>query len=255
MRDAVRPDPPSGLAGLGILAVFWAVLPLLAGGAVLWFLEPLSDFLRQNLLLGWLLYLGVFAFGAGLGLVPTYAMALLGGWVFGPLAGAVGALLGCTAASALGYVISRGVSRASLVELVRRFPKVKALYDDLVLTGTRRSVVLVAVLRLPPQCPFALANLVMGAAAVPFRAFLLGTLVGMFPRTLIAVLFASAGAATGARSLQELVASGPGWPALVLGIVAMVVAFACVGWLGRSALNRIRQSQAGESLPFKTKLP
>lgn len=232
---------------MGVLAVLWAALPVLAGGALLWFLEPLSDFLRQNLVLGWGIYLGAFALGAGLGLVPTYAMAVLGGWVFGPVGGAVGALLGCAAASTLGFGISRRISQASLAELVRRYPKVEALYEELVLRGMGRSVLLVALLRLPPQCPFALTNLVMGAAAVPFRAFLAGTLAGMFPRTLIAVLFAAAGAATGAKSLPELLSSGPGWPAVAVGFAAMIVAFAMVAWMGKSALSRVRRSDAAET--------
>lgn len=235
-------NPPSGLVGVGLLAALWAGLPLLAGGALLLFLEPLDAFLRRDLLLGWGIYLVVFAIGAGLGVVPTYAMAILGGWVFGPLAGSFGAVLGCAAASTLGYGISHRVSQASLAELVRRFPKVRALYDDLVFRGMGRSVLLVAVLRLPPQCPFALTNLVMGAAAVPFRAFLAGTVAGMFPRTVIAVLFAAAGAATGAKSLPDLLATSGGWPTIVLGLGAMFLALAVVAWLGRGTLKRLRES-------------
>lgn len=237
------PHRPSGWIGTGILAILWAGLPLVAGGALLLLLEPLGDFLRQNLLLGWALYLVAFTFGAGLGFVPTYALAVLGGWVFGPLAGTAGALLGCVGASAIGYGISRGISRAALADLARRYPKARALYQDLVLSGTGRSTVLVAVLRLPPQCPFALTNLIMGAAAVPFRAFLAGTLAGMAPRTVLTVLFAAAGAATGAKSLQDFLSSGPGWPALVLGLAALVLSLTVVTCLGKSALTRIRNSE------------
>ena len=235
---------PPGLAGTGMLAVLWTVLPAFVGGAVLLLLEPLGDCFRQNLLVGWSVYLAMFALGAGLGLVPTYAMAVLGGWVFGPVAGTLGAVLGCAAASALGYGISHRVSQAALLQLIQRFPKAQALYQDLVLGGTARSLLLVTVLRMPPQCPFALTNLIMGAAAVPFRAFLVGTVAGMFPRTLIGVLFASAGAATGAKSLQEFLLSGPGWPVLGLGVLAMIIALAVVAWLGSSALNRIRKLDA-----------
>jgi len=238
---------PPGLVGAGFLAILWAVMPVVAGGAVLLMLEPLGDFFKRNLVVGWMIYLAAFTLGAGLGLVPTYAMAILGGWVFGPVTGALGALLGCAAASSLGYGISLWVSRSSLLEMVRRYPKADALYRDLVLSGMGRSTLLVALLRLPPQCPFALTNLIMGAAAVPFRAFLVGTISGMFPRTLITVLFAAAGAATGAKSLQDFLSSGPGWPTLVLGVAALVVALALVAWLGKSALGRIRRSEPVET--------
>lgn len=241
--EPVAPPPGSpGWIGTGILAVLWAGLPLVAGGALLLLLEPLGDLLRHNLSLGWILYLMAFTCGAGLGLLPTYALSVLGGWIFGPAAGSAGALLGCVGASALGYKISRHISRAALGDLVRRHPKAHALYRNLVLSGSRRSTLLIAVLRLPPQCPFALTNLVMGAADVPFRPFLTGTLAGMTPRTLITVLFAAAGASTGARSLQDFLSSGPGWPALALGLAAMMVSLIVVTWLGRSALNRLRPS-------------
>ena len=246
------PAPPSvvpGWAGTGILAVLWTGLPVAFGGAVLLLLEPLGDFLRQNLPLGWAIYLGAFTLGAGFGLVPTYALSLLGGWVFGPIAGTAGALLGCAGASAIGYGISRRISQASLAQLASRHPKARAVYQDLVLSGTGRSTVLVAVLRLPPQSPFALTNLIMGAAAVPFRAFLTGTLAGMAPRTVIAVVFASAGAATGAKSLQEFLSSGPGWPTLALGFAAMVLSLTIVTWLGKSALSRMRSAGPPEPRP------
>lgn len=247
MKKAASSSP--GLAGMGILAILWAGLPVFAGGILLVFLEPLNAFLQENALLGWVVYVGAFIIGAGLGLVPTYAMAVLGGWVFGPVAGGLGALLGCTAASAVGYGISRGVSQASLAELFRRNAKAGALYEELVFSDPRRSTLLVAFLRLPPQFPFALTNLVMGAAAVPFRAFLAGTLAGMLPRTLLAVFFAAAGAATGAKNLADLVSSGPGRPALVLGLAVMLVSLTVVGWLGKSALHRLRRKGVTKAAP------
>ena len=103
---------------------------------------------------------------------------------------------------------------------------------------------MVALLRVPPNSPFALTNLAMAASRTPLLPYSIGTLIGMTPRTAIAVAFAAAGAANG-RDIQELGSKAP-WM-LAVGIAALLIVLAIVSIIGNRAINRVlgqRQPEA-----------
>ena len=87
------------LIGLGVLAAAWAVVPALFGFWLLAEIGWVSDqYARIEIERGLFMAVGAYAvlFGitAGLGLLPTYAQAFLGGWAFGAVYGTIGAMLG-----------------------------------------------------------------------------------------------------------------------------------------------------------------
>ena len=83
-------------------------------------------------------------------------------------------------------------------------PKARAIRSALVGAHQVRLMWLVALLRLPPNSPFAIANLAMASTGVRLLPFMAGTAIGMTPRTIAAAGIAAAGAATGASDLQAL---------------------------------------------------
>ena len=75
-----------GLSGVGILALAWVTLPALFGFWLLAEIGNVSDWfdrweIDHGLVISLLVYVAVFALSSGLGLLPTYAQAFLGGWV------------------------------------------------------------------------------------------------------------------------------------------------------------------------------
>jgi phospholipase D1/2 len=54
---------------------------------------------------------------------------------------------------------------------------------------TDRGVVTIAAIRMVPLAPFTLVNLAAGAAGVPFRDYMLGTMLGIAPGTILVCLF------------------------------------------------------------------
>jgi uncharacterized membrane protein YdjX (TVP38/TMEM64 family) len=208
------------------------------GVALLASLGPISEWLLYHRPLGLALYTVVFVLGAGLGFLPTYAQSILGGWVFGVAAGLPAALLGFTGGGWIGYAVARRVSSDRVEALIARNEKARAIRDALVGRGALRTFLVVALLRLPPNSPFALTNLVMATTGVPLPAFLAGTLVGMAPRTTVAVSLAAAAAATGAEDIQTFVRHrGP--LLLVAGIVGAAAVLGVLGAIARRALRHV----------------
>ncbi len=219
------------LGALGPLALFVVVAPAL--GAMLlvvteqhWF-GPLEGmgfgavplFLAASIIL------------AGLSFVPTHAVSLVGGMLFGATAGSLLAMAGVTGAALLGYLaLRRVVGDRALAGLECR-PGAAAVHRALVHGGARRTFALVALVRLSPVMPFAGTNLLLAAAGMGLRDFLLGSIVGLAPRV-VAVAVAGAGLAS-----LDLDRAADARVAL-LGAVATVAALWVIGRVARSALRQ-----------------
>jgi uncharacterized membrane protein YdjX (TVP38/TMEM64 family) len=226
------------LGPTGLLGIAWTAAPAVCGTLLLAALGPLSDWLLYHRPLGLVLYTVVFVLGAGLGFLPTYAQSILGGWVFGVGLGLPAALLGFTGGGLLGYRVARRVSRDRVLALIEANPNARAIRDALVGRSPWRTTLIVALLRLPPNSPFALTNLVMATTGVPLPAFLVGTLLGMLPRTAVAVALAAAAASTGAEDIQTFVRHrGP--VLLLAGIAGGMLVLGVIGAIARRALRRV----------------
>lgn len=227
------------LGPAGLLGVLWATFPGICGILLLANIGPASDWLRSHGSAGLAVYIVVFIVSAGLGFLPTFAQAILGGWVFGVAQGLPAALAGFGGGALIGYAVSRTVARRRVERLIEVNVKARAVRDTLIGRGPWRTFGLVALLRVPPNSPFALTNLIMASTGVPLLQFLLGTIVGMIPRTAIAVTMAAAAAQTGAKDIQAFVKSGPGPAYLIGGLVALVIALAIIGRLANKAVEKV----------------
>ncbi|MDE0888238.1 MAG: VTT domain-containing protein [Phycisphaerales bacterium] len=191
-----------------------------------------------------LLFAGFFAITAGLGLLPTYAQAILAGWAFGTMLGTVGAILGILLGAAIGFGLARLISGPAIEGIIRKRPVVAAVRNAVIGSGFFRATYIVGLLRLSPNSPFALSNLALGGARTPAAAYLLGTMLGMLPRTAIAAGIAAAAAADGSRGLIEVV-KAKGWPMTITGVAVLVIAILIIGSIGKRALKRALDDQAG----------
>ncbi|MAD78658.1 MAG: hypothetical protein CMJ51_04720 [Planctomycetaceae bacterium] len=231
------------LLGLGALAAAWALVPAGLGFLLLarigWVAEVYTGIIdEQGLVIAIAIYALIFGVTAGLGLLPTYAQAILGGWIFGTVFGTVGAMMGILLGALLGHGLARLISGNRVEAIIERRPKVLAVRNALVDAGLMRSIGIVALLRVSPNSPFALSNLALGGSRTPLIAMFFGTAFGMLPRTALAAGFAAAAAADGSKDLVDVVRQ-KGLPLTLVGILTLLITVAVIAAVGNAALKRV----------------
>lgn len=220
---------------LGPLAAFAVFMPPVSGMVLLGTLHEVGPWLREHGAAGLVLYVVGFTVLGGMALLPTYAQSLLGGWAFGVVAGAAAALAGFVGASLVSYGLSRRLSGDRLERLLAEHTRWNAVYAALLRSGFWKAVLIITLLRLPPNPPFAASNLAMAALAVPLVPFTLGTLAGLAPRT-------TAVAAMGAGLSRLDLANRTQAAWLVAGLVVTVVVLVVIGWMANRALREVERS-------------
>ncbi len=215
----------------GPMAVVAGTLPAVGGFLLLSQLKHFGPWLAGHDGLGLALYIGGFALLAGLALLPTYAQAVLGGWAFGASAGFGAAMAGFGGAALVGFGVARRGSGDRVVKVIESNAKWKAVYHALVRSGFWRTLLIVTLVRLPSS-PFALTNLVMAATRVSLPAYILGTLLGMAPRTLAAVLI-------GAHMSELDFGQARNVWLMVAGVAGILVVLAIIGQIANNALARV----------------
>ncbi len=168
---------------------------------------------------------------AGLSLVPTHAVSLVAGLLFGSAVGSVVALISVMLGAALGYGVFRPLAAPRALTGLAARPRAAAVHRALVRSGARQTIGLIVLVRLSPIMPFAGTNLLMAGAGVSWREFLLGSGIGLAPRV-IAVAVVGAGLA----ELDFSSSLGRSW--LIAGLIATIAAVVIIGRAAKRVLDR-----------------
>ncbi|QOV88880.1 TVP38/TMEM64 family protein [Humisphaera borealis] len=220
-----------GAAGLmGVISL--AVPPI--GAALLAYLTAHTTFaevLRDH---AWGPYLSAVGFGllGGFALLPTAALAIFAGWAFHFQVGLPVAVFGFTIASAIGFTVAGRFSGTTVVDLIDKSPRWKAVHIALLHSSALRTFLIVILLRIPSVPPFAMTNVALATLRVRFLPFLLGTAIGVVPRTAAYVWLASR-----AEKLES--ADTGGWKMLVISIAVTLAVLVVITVLARRALERV----------------
>ncbi|GAA5787103.1 VTT domain-containing protein [Chitiniphilus shinanonensis] len=222
----------------GRLMAFGAVAVALCALAAVWRFTPLSEYMHPEtlsqvgeqlqqmpftpvlVLLAYLL--------AALLVIPHSVQVAATGLVFGPWAGLAYAVTGTAFTSAVTYGIGHWLGR----DVVRRLAGGKLA--RLSRTLAQRGVISVALLRQIPLGPYALVNIVCGASHIRLRDFMLGTLLGMTPGSVVMLLFL--------HHFTEAIRDPSVGAFAVLGVIAAVlvgIAYAASRVLRRRAAERL----------------
>ena len=161
------------------------------GFALLFFIRDVSAWLDSLGGAGVAVYAGVFVIAAGVGLLPTYAQAFLGGWAFGPFVGTAAAMVGFVGGACIGRPIATRIGQERVDAELASNKRAAAVRDALVGSGPLKALGIVTLVRIPPNSPFSLTNLVLSTTRVPWWIYIVGTAVGMLPRTALVVWAAS----------------------------------------------------------------
>lgn len=221
-----------------LLGIAWSAIPSFAGVMLILNMEPIRVALigdgtsMIHLATGMSIYTIGFVLLAGFGCLPTVSQAILAGYAFGVPMGLGLALIGFGGASLVGYELVGRIARSRVEQELQRKPKAVMLRDALVHANSKRALLLVTLLRASPGSPFALTNLLLGSLGVSRGVFFFGTILGMLPRTLAAVLIGQ----------QVTSWSGPvdkpAW-VVVAGVVSVVVLLIIITKVAGSVLMRV----------------
>ncbi len=218
------------------LGIAWAVLPGIAGITLLANMGTATRLLvgtDENpglpLAMGIALYVAIFVITAGLGVLPTVSQAILAGFAFGITWGFPAALIGFAGASIIGYTIANVVARKKIEDEIKSHPKAAIIRDAFIRHGKVRALVILTLIRVPPNSPFALTNYAMSVSGVKLVPFLIATIVGMAPRTFAAVWIGSQ-----VSSWDQ--AKMPKW-LVISGIVLAIVILVGLGKLANKAVE------------------
>lgn len=233
------------LGHVSVLAAISATLPAL-GGILLLTMMPgikarIEPAIEQLGLTAAVLYALLFAVASGFAILPTYAMSIAAGYFFGLPVGGPAAVIGVGVGAVIGYAWSSLLARKKAMQVIDSDKRARAVRDALADRGHIGTVGVVALLRFPPNSPFAITNLVMGATSVRFIPFAIGTVIGMAPRTILAAWIGST-----AGDLVDAVKSGAG-PWKLIGIGVSVAVALAVFWLfgrwSKQALARLQEAE------------
>lgn len=178
-----------GVAGL-VLAMGWhryLTLEHLANNR-----ESLRAFIEGNYALALAAFVALYVVVVALSLPGGAVLTIGGGFLFGWLAGGLLSIVGATIGATVLFLVAKSTLREVLV--AKAGPRLKRFAD-----GFRENAFsYMLFLRLVPVFPFWLVNLAPGLLGVPFRTYVLATMLGIVPGT-----FAFALAGNGLGSVIE----------------------------------------------------
>lgn len=115
---------------------------------------------------------------------PVAVLAVAGGLLFGLVWGSVYTLIGAAINCALMFLLSRSVGRKRIQTLVEQ--RVSPAWREwLNLASGRRGFFLLIILRLIPAVPYGLTNYAFGLSEMRFRSYILASVIGIIPGTLV----------------------------------------------------------------------
>ncbi|MBI4566400.1 MAG: FAD-containing oxidoreductase [Planctomycetes bacterium] len=217
------------------------LLVLIAGSVAAVLLFPVKDFLQS--FLQWVRDVGFWG-PAVLGLVYVLCTVLFvpgsiltagSGFAFGLVTGTLTAVVASNLGAGIAFMLGRTLARGWIETRVAGNPKFQALDEALGAQGFK----IVLLTRLSPAFPFNFLNYAFGVTRVRFRDYLVGSLIGMFPGTLMYVYLGSAVKSVTEIATGEMEGGVAQKILFVVGLLATIVVTLLVTRLARKALSRV----------------
>ncbi len=215
-----------GMAGLTM------VLPTIGSMILLLVVYEFAPWLRERREIGFFVFVLGMSLFSGFALLATNVLGIVSGFAFDFQFGLLAQILGLIGASTIMFYFAKSYAQENLTEIIGSKPKFRAIHNALLNEKFLRTLLIITLIRLSPAMPFAVTNFALSAAGVSLRTYLLGTFLGMLPRSAAIVFVGS--------SLAELDFSQPqeSW-IIILGIVATIIATIVIGIFSKRALDQI----------------
>ncbi len=182
---------------------------------------------------GIVLFVGIYAAFTVL-LLPTLLFTLGAGALFGLLEGSLLVLLSILLGSSISFLLARFCLGKRATEYILGHPRLRVLDMELVREGWK----FILLTRLVPFFPAKLANYFFGLARFHLGDFLIGTLFGVIPLTLLNVYIGSLIGEVAALGSGEVSRSPYHWIAFGVGLIVGIAVLRRIVRLARRAMER-----------------
>ncbi len=166
-----------------LLLAWMTFMPLSFSAGAGYFISTQLDRITYFTPYNWVLVYAIAVVTMGFALTPTTIIALLSGYFIG-LYSIVPVIISYSLASIIGYGLARLAGKNFQKVIAVSYPRLNNFLNQLTSKSPYQFVVFS---RISPVLPFAVMNLVLPLAGVKFRPFFWGGMVGMLPRTLVAI--------------------------------------------------------------------
>lgn len=173
---------------LGALTLFTVLGPGLGALTLISTSQFWFDSLIQLGNLNFLLFPILTCLLTGLSLIPTHATSLIAGILFGPIFGPILALVSVSASAIFGYIVMAYIVGQKLVNSLSEHPKAKMVHEQLLKQNSKRTTLIIVLIRLSPIMPFAATNLILSASKTNLSQYIIGSTIGLAPRVIIVAL-------------------------------------------------------------------
>lgn len=183
----------------------------------------------------YLVFLGI-GIATGSAILPTYALAFACGVFFGFEVGGPIAWGGVILGSMVGYAWGALLARKRVMHVIDAHERAKIVRAALLDRAWWSELMVITLLRFPPNSPFALTNLVMSSTRVNLGAYIVGTALGIMPRTLFAVWVGSQ-----VGDISQAQTAGGRWRVaigLAIGVVVFIILYRLFSKWAKDALAR-----------------
>lgn len=220
------------LGRLTPMALVTTLLPMAGSSALVVVGYPLGNWMQANWAFGAPLFLAGVLFFCGFALLPTNLIGILAGWSFGLLFGTALLIIGVVGSATIAYFVNKRITGETLTALTSRNARADAIHRALTNEGFLKTTAIITLIRMSVVMPFAFTNFFLAAARVPITSFVVGTFLGMLPRS-GAMVFLGAG-------LSELTFDNFSdvW-FLAAGVPATIVLVIAIAVFSRLALDRL----------------
>ena len=226
------------MKGFVALAIICVLLPAVGALGLFGPIQEAAEYLRERGTTYLPIFVVIAALGCGLAVLPTHAISLAAGFIFGPIIGLCAALMSIVLGAMLGWAVTGRLVGRSLRDVVDCSSIGAKIAGAMIDARGLQAVLAVTLARLPPQVPFALGNAIAASLKVRFAAFVSGTAMGMLPRVLLVVWIGS--------QLTVMQREG-GNATLIFSILASVIAMIGLGWWSWRILRRQAGPVTGSS--------
>lgn len=166
-----------------LLLGWMAIMPLTFSSGLSFIIIDNISLIEEFTTIQWLTVYSVLVITMAFALTPTTVVALISGYFLGFYA-IVPVVISYSLASIVGHQLSKPLGSNFQKVIKTSYPKIDAFIHRM---SDKSSLSFVVFSRISPILPFAIMNLVLPFVGIQFRPFFWGGMLGMLPRTILAI--------------------------------------------------------------------